>query len=476
MQPQRFVRVRRVAGAPGDEDETFGKVPIDAADDVSDVAARACAAFGWGAPTRARLYLAAAGGAAAPTEAAIAAALGDAARRLGEGTPLADAGVASGAWLLAHIPPMPAVRDVAGGGIDVADAFRARVADYDAAHVVPLAPLTDADLARLASDAAFLPVTAKLARGAPLADAEVARVVMQLLRVVTPTTARRFSSETAYVIDGAVPSAPGQAGVEILYAFEGSRLLCAKVGTAAAITREHAAAAAVHAACAAPTVLRALALAPVPRRGAAEPFAALLMPLCPLTVGAAAAAMDVSAGAAAREAFSLNVATCALAAVAACSLAGLAHGDVKPSNLLLAGDGSGLVLLADFGTARAVGDAFTESSAFSLNLERAASLRYDVVSLGATLASVLSARVNVGACADAAALRAALGGLGAAERAAPLWRFVDACLDFPDGGGARELAEIRAALAGVVDSARARLGRLGEALVADADVWPRVRA
>jgi len=303
------------------------------------------------------------------------------------------------------------------------------------------------------------------------------RTVHALIRTIASTTARRFSSATSFVLDGPVPGAHGQAGVEILFAFKGSLSLCAKVGAGAPLAREAAVAAAVHAAAEAPTVLRVVALVPVARRREAEagPCSALLTPLCPLTVGAAAVAMDAGV-AAAREAFALNVATCALAAVAAFDLAGLGHGDVKPSNLLLSGGGDGLILLADFGTARPRGEQFEESSPFSLGLECAASLRYDIVSLGATLVSVLSWRVNVSARANLAALRRALDGLDAGERAAPLWRFVDACLAFPEGGAAKELDALRALLRGIVGEAAARLGEeLGASLVADASVWPRAR-
>jgi hypothetical protein len=97
-QSRPFVRVRRVAGDAAASFEAFGKVHIEAADDVSDVAARACAAFGWGAAP-AHLYLAAAGGVDEPTAAVQRDALAGA--RLQGGWPLARAGVASGAWLLA---------------------------------------------------------------------------------------------------------------------------------------------------------------------------------------------------------------------------------------------------------------------------------------------------------------------------------------------------------------------------------------
>ena len=49
---------------------------------------------------------------------------------------------------------------------------------------------------------------------------------------------------------------------------------------------------------------------------------------------------------------------------------------------------SGACSLIDFGTARKFGDSFSESSDFSLNELRVASVDYDLVCLGATLASV----------------------------------------------------------------------------------------
>ena len=283
-----------------------------------------------------------------------------------------------------------------------------------------------------------------------------------------------LAATSAFVLDGPIPDARGQTGVELLYAFRGSRVCCAKVGGKATLQHEFDVAAAVHAAVLAPTVVRMLALEAVTRRASVEPYAALIMPLYSLTVGAAACAMDAGV-AAAQSAFALNVAVCTLSAVAAFDLAGLAHGDIKPSNLLLASDGSGLVVLCDLGTARRRGQAFSESSAFSLNLARTASLRYDIVSLGATLASVLSARINVGRCVDVAELRNAIGGLGDAERASPLWRFVEACLGFAEDGAAAELEALRALLAGIAEEMRATLGPHAATVLGEGDVWPRRR-
>jgi len=294
-----------------------------------------------------------------------------------------------------------------------------------------------------------------------------------LVRVVTPTTARRFSSASTFVLDGPIPDARGQLGVELLYAFSASRVYCAKVGSRATLERELGVSATVHAASLAPTVVRIAALETVTRRANIEPYAALIMPLYLMTVGAASLAMDAGVGAA-RDAFALNIALCALAAIKAFDLAGLAHGDIKPSNLLLTGDGSGVIVLCDLGTARAHGEAFEESSTFSLNLTRTACLRYDVVSLGATLASVLSASLNVGLCCDVATLRAAIGGLGG-RASSPLWRFVDACLCFVEDGGADELERLRALLASIADEMRPALGPHAAAVLVKRDVWPRRR-
>jgi hypothetical protein len=84
-----------------------------------------------------------------------------------------------------------------------------------------------------------------------------------------------------------------------------------------------------------------------------------------------------------RDTIALAVALHGLAALATFAIAGFAHGDIKPSNFML-GDG---VVCIDLGTAQKIGESFSESSIFSLNMERKASTEYDLVCLGATLAS-----------------------------------------------------------------------------------------
>ena len=96
--PQKHVYIKRTDNAPV-EGEVFAKLEMLAGDAVADLAERACAKFGWGVPTRARLYLVKHKGELKPlAEAeARAALLDEPALRLER------AGVVSGSWLLARV-------------------------------------------------------------------------------------------------------------------------------------------------------------------------------------------------------------------------------------------------------------------------------------------------------------------------------------------------------------------------------------
>lgn len=112
----RYVRVLRVAppGAAAFVGERFGPVRFDDIDDAGLLAARACAEFGWGPPTRCGLYLVRSEAAALAIRAHPASAA-DVLRGepLAESIPLAD--VPPGSWLLACISGEPAPRR---GGAD----------------------------------------------------------------------------------------------------------------------------------------------------------------------------------------------------------------------------------------------------------------------------------------------------------------------------------------------------------------------
>jgi len=79
---------------------------------------------------------------------------------------------------------------------------------------------------------------------------------------------------------------------------------------------------------------------------------------------------------------------CALAAIAAFSRAGWAHGDIKPGNVMLcAGGGEGApCVLIDFGAAQPVGCPLVEFSHFGMEFPPTAGLAYDLACLASTLA------------------------------------------------------------------------------------------
>lgn len=121
--------------------EVFAKLKVDAGDDVSDLAARACAAFGWGTPSQARLYLIPHEGARKPSEEAEERAI-----PLDEpAQTLAEADVKSGSWLLARLPPsaFAAAASRAGDGA----AMKARAGGGAAAAVRAASALSLSELA-----------------------------------------------------------------------------------------------------------------------------------------------------------------------------------------------------------------------------------------------------------------------------------------------------------------------------------------
>mmetsp|Transcript_13305 Transcript_13305/g.31403 ORF Transcript_13305/g.31403 Transcript_13305/m.31403 type:complete len:211 (-) Transcript_13305:211-843(-) len=131
----------------------------------------------------------------------------------------------------------------------------------------------------------------------------------------------------------------------------------------------------------------------------------------------------------ARDVLALNVSLCGICTVQAFACAGLAHGDIKPANFML--ETSGTVICIDFGTAQNVGESFLEASNFSLNQPRAASSLYDIVSLGATIASLYDVSISPGATIDRTltALRAVMARAGTPPLA---MRIAELCLTSHD--------------------------------------------
>lgn len=290
---------------------------------------------------------------------------------------------------------------------------------------------------------------------------DVTKVIMKLRSIVSTTTRNDFRLSSGVVLDGPIGVATGQAGTQILYALLGARVLCAKVGARAALNHEWNVSQVLHGGTRiAPAVVLAEALEDVPGRD----LAALLLPIFPLSLADAAAALPSGVGPA-RNAIALSAAICGLAAVASFAAVGWAHGDIKPSNIMLSGSATGCVVI-DFGTARKLGGIFSESSNFSLNEQRLSSVGYDLVCLGSTLAMIQHELFPEPGVTTRESLLAKLSSGAYAETPASIAAV--ACLEL----GARtdiNCEELLALASRVVDAAKLK----GLAVPALEDVWPR---
>ena len=87
-------------------DETFAELPLQVGDNVARLVGRACEKFGWGAPSRCRLFRVPGGREMAldvEADPSLAAGILVTANKLA-----ADEAVEPGSWLLARVPPPPA--------------------------------------------------------------------------------------------------------------------------------------------------------------------------------------------------------------------------------------------------------------------------------------------------------------------------------------------------------------------------------
>jgi serine/threonine protein kinase len=297
--------------------------------------------------------------------------------------------------------------------------------------------------------------------------------------MLTPTTRRRFSTVSPYVLDGPLQGATGQSGVDVVHVFRGSRLLCAKTSSSpSSLKREHAVSSAVHAAWIAPTVLQTIDFVGITRSidNESKATGALIMPLYPMVASWASVALDDGPHAT-RVAFTANAAVCLLSAVKAMSLAGYTHGDIKPNNLLVDASSERLIL-CDFGTARKCGESFLESSAFNLGIERRACVGYDVVCMGATLAALLDKEfvVSDGMTCDQLA-SSFWGRYSADDPASLLAQFIAQCVERPfETLVCGSLDLLGDTLDHVLTQLRSSLGQqLAVTLLTRDSVWPRQR-
>ena len=222
----------------------------------------------------------------------------------------------------------------------------------------------------------------KLLKKGLFKKSDVTQLLMCLRNYVNTATQHLLVSETGFVLVGPVPgSSTGQSSTSVRLALFGSAVCAAKIGSPRLIDAEFAVSQAVGAAKF-PTVMRARDKVSLPLGDSGAPRSALIMPAYAVSLSEAALALP-RGWSRARDILALNAAVCGAAAVAAFAAAGYAHVDINPGNLML--DGSGLVVAIDFGTARRVGERFTEGSPYGLDAEGVAGVPYDLTCLGATL-------------------------------------------------------------------------------------------
>jgi hypothetical protein len=104
------------------------------------------------------------------------------------------------------------------------------------------------------------------------------------------------------------------------------------------------------------------------KRGDSEDRIVLVMPVFAASLQDAWLALPPGRGPT-RHVMSLSAALSGLVSISAFARMNMAQGDIKPANMMLASDESGVCTLIDFGTAQPVGKFFSESSPYSLGCE-----------------------------------------------------------------------------------------------------------
>ncbi|PNH00720.1 putative serine/threonine-protein kinase [Tetrabaena socialis] len=189
-------------------------------------------------------------------------------------------------------------------------------------------------------------------------------------------TRRAIENEKGYVIDVNLGSG-GQAKSSLYYVFKDAGVYCGKAYADDPVSMEHerSVSLAVHSMQAVPTLIKVI------DAFHSGSHSVLILPL--LAKSAADLQMARPNGISCEAAAYVCVAV--LAAVAGLANEGWCHADIKPANIMLAGNEKGAVLV-DLGSCTRVGEEIKEcTELYALGLPRVAGLQWDLTCLASTL-------------------------------------------------------------------------------------------